>query len=108
MRPEDTLKDEGKHGASSSQTGEEAQDAGEISYPASLAEDLKTERAMALGAAMALHPEATLDLTLFKLVSDVLASGMSVTQARTSLTSLKSVRSSVASGCSAIARPRSI
>ena len=37
---------------------------------------------MALGAAMALHPEATLDLTLFKLVSDVLASGMSVTQAR--------------------------
>ncbi len=36
---------------------------------------------MALGAAMALHPEATLDLTLFKLVSDVLASGMSVTQA---------------------------
>lgn len=36
---------------------------------------------MALGAAMALHPEATFDLTLFKLVSDVLASGMSVTQA---------------------------
>ncbi len=36
---------------------------------------------MALGAAMALHPEATLDLMLFKLVSDVLASGMSVTQA---------------------------
>ncbi len=64
-----------------SPTGEEAPDAGEITYPASLAEDLKTERAMALGAAMALHPEATLDLTLFKLVSDVLASGMSVTQA---------------------------
>ena len=36
---------------------------------------------MALGAAMALHPEATLDLTLFKLVSDVLGTGMSVTQA---------------------------
>ncbi len=81
IRPEDTVKDEGKRGASSSQTGEEDPDPGEITYPASLAEDLKTERAMALGAAMALHPEATLDLTLFKLVSDVLASGMSVTQA---------------------------
>ena len=81
VRPEDTVKEEGARGSSTNTTGEEAPDAGEISYPASLAEDLKTERAMALGAAMALHPEATLDLTLFKLVSDVLASGMSVTQA---------------------------
>ena len=81
VRPEDTVKEEGARGSSPSPTGEEAPDAGEITYPASLAEDLKTERAMALGAAMALHPEATLDLTLFKLVSDVLASGMSVTQA---------------------------
>ncbi len=30
---------------------------------------------------MAMHPEATLDLTLFKLVTDVLTSGMGVTQA---------------------------
>ena len=81
VRPEDTVKKEGARGSSASPTGEEAPDAGEITYPASLAEDLKTERAMALGAAMALHPEATLDLTLFKLVSDVLASGMSVTRA---------------------------
>jgi ParB family chromosome partitioning protein len=81
VRPEDTVKEEGARGSSTNTSGEEAPDAGEISYPASLAEDLKTERAMALGAAMALHPEATLDLTLFKLVSDVLASGMSVTQA---------------------------
>ncbi|OWY12031.1 MULTISPECIES: ParB/RepB/Spo0J family partition protein [Thioclava] len=81
VRPEDTVKEEGARGSSTNTTGEEAPDAGEITYPASLAEDLKTERAMALGAAMALHPEATLDLTLFKLVSDVLASGMSVTQA---------------------------
>ncbi|NNU85532.1 chromosome partitioning protein ParB, partial [Geobacillus sp. BMUD] len=81
VRPEDTVKKEGARGSSASPTGEEAPDAGEITYPASLAEDLKTERAMALGAAMALHPEATLDLTLFKLVSDVLDSGMSVTQA---------------------------
>ncbi|MGS4985437.1 ParB N-terminal domain-containing protein [Pseudosulfitobacter sp. RP-4] len=81
VRPEDTVNEEGARGSSSNQTGEEAPDAGEITYPASLAEDLKTERAMALGAAMALHPEATLDLTLFKLVSDVLGSGMSVTQA---------------------------
>ncbi len=81
VRPEDTVKEEGARDASANPTGEEAPDADEITYPASLAEDLKTERAMALGAAMALHPEATLDLTLFKLVSDVLASGMSVTQA---------------------------
>ena len=81
VRPEDTVKEAGARGSSASPTGEESPDAGEITYPASLAEDLKTERAMALGAAMALHPEATLDLTLFKLVSDVLASGMSVTQA---------------------------
>lgn len=81
VRQEDTVKEEGARGSSASPTGEEAPDAGEISYPASLAEDLKTERAMALGAAMALHPEATLDLTLFKLVSDVLGTGMSVTQA---------------------------
>lgn len=81
VRPKDTVKEEGARGSSANPTGEEAPDAGEISYPASLAEDLKTERAMALGAAMALHPEATLNLTLFKLVSDVLANGMSVTQA---------------------------
>lgn len=81
VRPEDTVKEEGARGSSANPTGEEAPDPGEITYPASLAEDLKTERAMALSAAMALHPEATLDLTLFKLVSDVLASGMSVTQA---------------------------
>ena len=81
VRPEDTVKEESARSSSTNTTGEEAPDAGEISYPASLAEDLKTERAMAFGAAMALHPEATLDLTLFKLVSDVLAGGMSVTQA---------------------------
>ncbi len=81
VRPEDNVKDECKRGASTNPAGEEAPDAGEITYPASLAEDLKTERAMALGAAMALHPETTLDLTLFKLVSDVLGTGMSVTQA---------------------------
>ena len=50
----------------------EGQGAETIVYPASLTQDLKTERAMALGAAMTLHPEATLDLTLFKLVTDVL------------------------------------
>jgi ParB family chromosome partitioning protein len=49
-----------------------------IVYPASLTQDLKTERAMALGAAMTLHPQATLDLTLFKLVTDVLG-GMNAT-----------------------------
>ena len=79
VRPED--KQEASQSPSGNQTSKDEPDPGEIAYPASLAEDLKTERAMALGAAMALHPEATLDLTLFKLVSDVLGTGMSVTQA---------------------------
>ncbi len=80
VRPEDKAESSGK--VSSTASGEKgAADSGEITYPASLTEDLKTERAMALGAAMALHPEATLDLTLFKLVTDVLGHGMGVTQA---------------------------
>jgi len=44
----------------------------EISYSSALNDDLKTERAMALSAAMAQNPEATADLALFKLVADVL------------------------------------
>ena len=79
VRPED--KQEASRSPSGNQTGKDEPDPSEITYPASLAEDLKTERAMALGAAMALQPEATLDLTFFKLVSDVLGSGMNVTQA---------------------------
>lgn len=77
VRPED------KQSASQGSAKAEAQesDADEIVYPASLAQDLQTERAMALGAAMALHPEAALDLTLFKLVSDIVMKGMSVTRA---------------------------
>ncbi len=81
VRPED------RQSASASASGgsaeDEKADIGAISYTTALAEDLKTERAMALGAAMALHPEATLDLTLFKLVSDIVTRGMSVTQAIT-------------------------
>ncbi|MBM1558565.1 ParB N-terminal domain-containing protein [Sulfitobacter mediterraneus] len=79
VRSED--KQEASRSPSGNQTGKDEPDPSEITYPASLAEDLKTERAMALGAAMALQPEATLDLTFFKLVSDVLGSGMNVTQA---------------------------
>ncbi|MDD9732532.1 ParB N-terminal domain-containing protein [Mameliella sp. AT18] len=79
VRPEDKAESSGK---SSTVPGEKgAADSDEITYPASLTEDLKTERAMALGAAMAMHPEATLDLTLFKLVTDVLGHGIGVTQA---------------------------
>ena len=80
VRPEDRVeKNAGKASGTSKDPG--AADSDEITYPASLTEDLKTERAMALGAAMTMHPEATLDLTLFKLVTDVLTSGMGVTQA---------------------------
>ena len=79
VRPEDRAESAGKASGTSKDPG--AADSDEIAYPASLTEDLKTERAMALGAAMAMHPEATLDLTLFKLVTDVLGHGMGVTQA---------------------------
>jgi ParB family chromosome partitioning protein len=79
VRPEDKAERSGKGTGAPSDKG--AADGDEITYPASLTEDLKTERAMALGAAMTMHPEATLDLTLFKLVTDVLTSGMGVTQA---------------------------
>ena len=80
VRPED--RPDAAKGEAGSATGKtDATGSDEITYPASLTEDLKTERAMALGAAMAMHPEATLDLTLFKLVTDVLSSGMGVTQA---------------------------
>ncbi|KCV81107.1 parB-like partition protein [Actibacterium atlanticum] len=80
VRPED--RPDAAKGEAGSATGKtDATGSDEITYPASLTEDLKTERAMALGAAMAMHPEATLDLTLFKLVTDVLTSGMGVTQA---------------------------
>ncbi|MDE4142165.1 ParB/RepB/Spo0J family partition protein [Phaeobacter gallaeciensis] len=79
VRPEDMAERSGKGTGAPSDKG--AADGDEITYPATLTEDLKTERAMALGAAMVMHPEATLDLTLFKLVTDVLTSGMGVTQA---------------------------
>lgn len=79
VRPED--KSEGASKASGTLQDQGAAESDEITYPASLTEDLKTERAMALGAAMAMHPDATLDLTLFKLVTDVLGHGMGVTQA---------------------------
>ena len=80
VRPEDKVASSDSNPAPTT-NGTEAGESDEVSYPASLTEDLKTERAMALGAAMAMHPEPTLDLTLFKLVTDVLGHGMSVTHA---------------------------
>ncbi|GFE67230.1 ParB/RepB/Spo0J family partition protein [Litoreibacter roseus] len=79
VRPEDRQEAAGKVPGSASK--DDKPDSDEIVYPASLQADLKTERAMALGAAMAIHPKATLDLTLFKLVCDVVGVGMSVTHA---------------------------
>ena len=78
VRPEDKI--DAPSGTSPATSDQADAGCDEIVYPASLTEDLKTERAMALGAAMATHPEATLDLTLFKLVSDVLG-GRAVTHA---------------------------
>lgn len=79
VRPEEKSGGAGEGAAATADRA--ATDSDEITYPASLTEDLKTERAMALGAAMAMRPEATLDLTLFKLVTDVIGHGMSVTHA---------------------------
>ena len=55
MSPEDQTEASGK--ASSSRAKDESPNSDEIVYPPSLTEDLKTERAMALGAAMAMHPK---------------------------------------------------
>jgi len=75
VRPEDkpeTASQAAGGGSSTSVDATTGPETDDIVYPASLTQDLKTERAMALGAAMTLHPQATLDLTLFKLVTDVL------------------------------------
>ena len=73
VRPEDKPEATAQTASAGGTSGDaEGQGTDAIVYPASLTQDLKTERAMALGAAMTLHPEATLDLTLFKLVTDVL------------------------------------
>ena len=79
VRSEDRTESSGKTPGASGDTQEKDRD--QIVHPASLTDDLKTERAMALGAAMTMHPEATLDLTLFKLVTDVMGHGMSATRA---------------------------
>ena len=81
VRPEDKPEATAQTTSAGGTSGDaEGQGVDAIVYPASLTQDLKTERAMALGAAMTLHPEATLDLTLFKLVTDVLG-GISTTHA---------------------------
>ena len=80
VRPEDKVAQPGRSVAAGG-ASEDASDADDIVYAASLQDDLKTERAMALGAAMAQNPEATFDLALFKIVSDVLGQGARSTYA---------------------------
>lgn len=72
VRPEDKKKPAGT---------ERDVDPGVITYAASFEADLKTERGLALGAALAQAPEVAADLALFKLVCDVLVPGASVTHA---------------------------
>lgn len=74
VRPEEKVADKKAAEGSKTQPDDDA-----ITYPASLDADLKTERAMVLGAALASAPELACDLALFKLVADVLGSGTSVT-----------------------------
>lgn len=76
VRPEDA---KSKKAPSTDPDG--PKDDGEITYAASLEADLKTERAMALGAALAQNPEVALDLALFKLVADTVLRGTPVTYA---------------------------
>ena len=79
VRPED--KTSAKGAGADTGTGEAAPaDDGQISYAASLEADLKTERGLALGAALAMAPEVGADLAMFKIVCDVLLDGSSVTQ----------------------------
>ena len=73
VRPEDR-KDTRK-----TSTATKPEDAGAITYSGALEADLKTERAIALGAALASTPELASDLALFKLVSDGCIGGMPVT-----------------------------
>ena len=76
VRPEDKKGGSGKADAKA-----EDVDPSVIIYAASLEADLKTERGMALGAALASSPEVATDLAMFKVVCDVVLSGASVTQA---------------------------
>lgn len=76
VRPEEKAQPTGGS-SDTSEASEPASD--ELVYSQSLSADLKTERAMALGLALAEHPELATDLTLFKLVTDVVTTGMSVT-----------------------------
>lgn len=76
VRPEDRKDAKGK-GTGASQDA----DPSVITYAASLEADLKTERGMALGVALASSPETATDLAMFKLVCDVILSGSSVTSA---------------------------
>ena len=75
VRPED----EKSAAAKSEATGAADIPNDELVYSQGLSSDLQTERAMALGLALAEHPELATDLTLFKLVTDVVTTGMSVT-----------------------------
>ena len=77
VRPED--KASGTSGDGKAGTADANADDGAITYAASLEADLKTERGLALGAALAMAPEVATDLALFKIVCDVLLSGSSVT-----------------------------
>ena len=82
VRPEDkpeAVVQTNSTGASSADA--EGKGGDEIVFSASLSDDLKTERAMALGAAMAMHPQATLDLALFKIVTDILGTSVRATHA---------------------------
>lgn len=73
VRPEDV-----KTAKTASQS-DTPKDEGEITYAASLSDDLKTERAMALGAALAQNPDIAADLAMFKIVSDAALNRMPVT-----------------------------
>lgn len=72
VRPEDTQTAKAK---------DTSQDDGTITYSAKLADDLRTERGMALAAGLASNPEVASDLALFKIICDVMLQSLAVTRA---------------------------
>lgn len=75
VRPDDQATSKTVAGEGGSEGADGPAKSDDITYSAALSSDLQTERGMALGAALASHPDIATDFALFKLVSDVLSTG---------------------------------
>ncbi|MBM1691437.1 ParB/RepB/Spo0J family partition protein [Sulfitobacter geojensis] len=75
IRPEDQVCANATSGGDGNTAPEDVTKSDVITYSAALSSDLQMERAMALGAALASHPEIATDFALFKIINDVLCAG---------------------------------